>query len=246
MSDLEPSAENHPRYRRESGPSTARRGRRATHRQRLARDRCRPVRRRARRGAGLPARAVAAAVARLGRRHGRGAGAPTAYVAQALLAAVAGLSGAGAVVRLAPAWTEPLVLWQALVGRPSSGKSPALAPVRALLATLQEELDGDATGREAPRPPGRRRRRNARRRAGRRAARRDPVARRAVRPPRLPRRRCRQGSVTLAGGLAGGSGRAARRAPGLAARTMPDERADLDPARPAHRDAGQGRPAQKR
>ena len=76
-----------------------------------------------------------------------GAGAPSAYVAQALLAAVAGLSGAGAVVRLAPAWTEPLVLWQALVGRPSSGKSPALAPVRALLATLQEEFGGgDAAG----------------------------------------------------------------------------------------------------
>jgi hypothetical protein len=76
-----------------------------------------------------------------------GAGAPSAYVAQALLTAVAGLSGAGVVVRLAPAWTEPLVLWQALVGRPSSGKSPALAPVRALLATLQEELGGgDAAG----------------------------------------------------------------------------------------------------
>ena len=76
-----------------------------------------------------------------------GAGAPSAYVAQALLVAVAGLSGAGAVVRIAPAWTEPLVLWQALVGRPSSGKSPALAPVRALLATLQEELGaGDAAG----------------------------------------------------------------------------------------------------
>jgi len=79
-----------------------------------------------------------------------GAGAPSAYVAQALLAAVAGLSGAGAVVRLAPAWTEPLVLWQALVGRPSSGKSPALAPVRALLATLQEELGaGDAAGKKS-------------------------------------------------------------------------------------------------
>jgi hypothetical protein len=79
-----------------------------------------------------------------------GAGAPNAYVAQALLAAVAGLTGAGAVVRLAPAWTEPLVLWQALVGRPSSGKSPALAPVRALLATLQEELGKGAAAGEKP------------------------------------------------------------------------------------------------
>jgi hypothetical protein len=78
-----------------------------------------------------------------------GAGAPVAYVAQALLAAVAGLCGAGAIVRIAPAWTEPLVLWQALVGRPSSGKSPALAPVRALLATLHEELGGgDANGKK--------------------------------------------------------------------------------------------------
>jgi Protein of unknown function (DUF3987) len=68
----------------------------------------------------------------------------------ALLAAVAGLCGAGAVVRLAPAWTEPLVLWQALVGRPSSGKSPALAPVRALLATLQEELAKGAAEGEKP------------------------------------------------------------------------------------------------
>jgi hypothetical protein len=76
-----------------------------------------------------------------------GAGAPSAYVAQALLAAVAGLSGAGVVVRLAPAWTEPLVLWQALIGRPSSGKSPALAPVRALLAALEKEFGGgDAAG----------------------------------------------------------------------------------------------------
>ena len=79
-----------------------------------------------------------------------GAGAPSAYVAQALLAAVAGLCGAGAVVRLAPAWTEPLVLWQALVGRPSSGKSPALAPVRVLLATLQEELAKGAAEGEKP------------------------------------------------------------------------------------------------
>lgn len=76
-----------------------------------------------------------------------GAGAPSAYVAHALLAAVAGLCGAGAVVRLAPAWSEPLVLWQALVGRASSGKSPALAPVRALLAALEKDLrPGDASG----------------------------------------------------------------------------------------------------
>src|SRR6266853_5011946 len=70
----------------------------------------------------------------------RSAGAPVDYVAQALLAVVAGLCGAGALVRVTPGWSEPLVLWQALVGRPSSGKSPALAALRALLGSLEDEL----------------------------------------------------------------------------------------------------------
>ena len=67
------------------------------------------------------------------------AGAPVDYVALSLLAAVAGLGGAGAVVRIGPRWAEPLVLWQALVGPASSGKSPAMASVRALLATIEAE-----------------------------------------------------------------------------------------------------------
>ena len=36
-------------------------------------------------------------------------------------------------VRVTPAWDEPLVLWQAVVGEPSTGKSAALAPMRRLL-----------------------------------------------------------------------------------------------------------------
>ena len=73
-------------------------------------------------------------------------GAPADYVAQSLFAAVAGLCGAGVVVRLGPRWDEPLVLWQALVGPPSSGKSPAMAPMRELLAALDAERDDDAKG----------------------------------------------------------------------------------------------------
>ena len=38
-----------------------------------------------------------------------------------MLAALAGLCGAGATVRITPVWSEPLVLWQAVVGV-SSGK----------------------------------------------------------------------------------------------------------------------------
>src|SRR5690349_15208229 len=46
-------------------------------------------------------------------------GAPVDYVALSVLAAVSGLCGAGASVRVGPRWAEPLVLWQALVGAPS-------------------------------------------------------------------------------------------------------------------------------
>jgi hypothetical protein len=69
----------------------------------------------------------------------RSAGAPVDYVAQALLGAVAGLCGAGTLVRITPAWSEPLVLWQVLIGRASSGKSPALASMRALIGLLERE-----------------------------------------------------------------------------------------------------------
>ena len=69
--------------------------------------------------------------------------APVDFVAQSLLAAVAGLAGAGAVVRVGPRWSEPLVLWQALVGAPSSGKSASMTPMRELLATLAREAAGD-------------------------------------------------------------------------------------------------------
>src|SRR4029453_8574163 len=49
-------------------------------------------------------------------------GAPADYVAQSLFAAVAGICGAGVVVRLGSRWDEPLVLWQVLVGPPARRK----------------------------------------------------------------------------------------------------------------------------
>jgi hypothetical protein len=76
------------------------------------------------------------------------AGTPADYVAQGLLAAVAAVTGAGVAVRVTQGWSEPLVLWQALVGTPSSGKSPALAAVRRLVADIEAELrDGDGERR---------------------------------------------------------------------------------------------------
>jgi hypothetical protein len=78
-------------------------------------------------------------------------GAPADYVAQSLLAAVAGLCGAGVSVCVSPAWSEPLVLWQMLVGGPSSGKSAALAPVRRLLAAIEQEFQDGAAAEGRPR-----------------------------------------------------------------------------------------------
>jgi Protein of unknown function (DUF3987) len=78
--------------------------------------------------------------------------APVDYVAQTVLAALAGLCGAGVVVRITPAWCEPLVLWQAMVGEPSTGKSSALAPMRRLLGSIEEErrvLDDERRERHA-------------------------------------------------------------------------------------------------
>ena len=86
------------------------------------------------------------------RRHRRRAGAPADYVAQSVLAAVSGLGGAGASVRIGPRWDEPLVLWQALVG-----------------AAVQRQVAGDGAGAraagDARRGAGEGRRRDARARA---------------------------------------------------------------------------------
>ena len=70
----------------------------------------------------------------------QGAGAPSDYVAMALLGGIGGVVGCGAVVRATPAWSEPIVLWLAAVGKPSSGKSPAFGAVRRLLASIEAEL----------------------------------------------------------------------------------------------------------
>lgn len=69
------------------------------------------------------------------------------YLAHCLLGGVASVAGAGIRIAVASHWREPLLLWQALVGGPSSGKSAAFARVRALLAAVQrgDEASGDRT-----------------------------------------------------------------------------------------------------
>ena len=73
-----------------------------------------------------------------------GAGAPVDYVALALLACVAGVTGCAVKVQATSSWSELLILWLALVGAPSTGKSPALDAVRQLLDALEREAkEGD-------------------------------------------------------------------------------------------------------
>jgi hypothetical protein len=78
------------------------------------------------------------------------AAAPADYVAQSVLAAVAAVCGAGVQVEVTPAWFEPIILWQALVGEPSAGKSAGLAPMRRLLWSLESERTVAEEGRNAP------------------------------------------------------------------------------------------------
>jgi hypothetical protein len=73
-------------------------------------------------------------------------GAPVDYIAQALLAAVAGVCGSGVVARLTDSWDEPLILWQVLVGGPSNGKTPALATLRRALAAVEKTTERDGRG----------------------------------------------------------------------------------------------------
>jgi hypothetical protein len=69
----------------------------------------------------------------------RSADVPVDYVAQSLLATVAGVAGTRVSVLFASGWLEPLHLWLAAVGAPSSGKSPALGLARRLLNSLEKE-----------------------------------------------------------------------------------------------------------
>jgi hypothetical protein len=75
-----------------------------------------------------------------------GAGAPVDYVVQALLASVAGVCGAGVVAQITDSWSEPMILWQALVGGPSNGKTPALEALRRALAGAERMMARDGRG----------------------------------------------------------------------------------------------------
>ncbi|MDE2344700.1 MAG: DUF3987 domain-containing protein [Betaproteobacteria bacterium] len=72
-----------------------------------------------------------------------GAGAPFAFVACALLAATGAVIGNSRWASPWHPWKEPPALNMALIGKPSSGKSPALDQVVGLLTRLETEANQD-------------------------------------------------------------------------------------------------------
>lgn len=70
-------------------------------------------------------------------------GCPADFIACSLLAATAGLIGNHVSGSPREGWEEPTILWMALVGNPSSGKSPARDGVMDLLQVLQAEIQED-------------------------------------------------------------------------------------------------------
>lgn len=67
----------------------------------------------------------------------KGAGAPVDYVAAMLIAAVGATLCKKCRVHISDDWIVPLVIWCAIVGPPSSGKTPATKPIRRALYAMQ-------------------------------------------------------------------------------------------------------------
>jgi hypothetical protein len=67
----------------------------------------------------------------------KGVNVPPDYPTAMLLAAVGALVGKSYQVQITTSWCEPLTLWSVIVGPPSSGKTPALRPIRSALMRLQ-------------------------------------------------------------------------------------------------------------
>lgn len=73
----------------------------------------------------------------------RPAGAPPDYVALALLTAAGALLANGRRIEAWDGWVEPPLLFGAVIGRPSTNKSPAIGVVRDLMARIEAEQNAD-------------------------------------------------------------------------------------------------------
>lgn len=71
------------------------------------------------------------------------ASAPVDYTVFGMLAHVGALIGNSLAVSPWEGWEEPPILWVALVGLPSSGKTPSQAPIDWAINTVEKELQAD-------------------------------------------------------------------------------------------------------
>ena len=63
--------------------------------------------------------------------------APPDYVVASVLTGAASLIGSARRISLWEGWSEPAILWSAIVGNPSAGKSPAMDPVLSALSAIE-------------------------------------------------------------------------------------------------------------
>jgi hypothetical protein len=75
--------------------------------------------------------------------------APVDYVALGLLVVTAGMIGPKRRVSPWDGWDEPSILWGALVGEPSSLKSPPIDPMRDAVRAIEVGINADWAGRQA-------------------------------------------------------------------------------------------------
>jgi len=69
--------------------------------------------------------------------------APVDYVAASVLTGAASLIGSARRISLWDGWSEPAILWSAIVGNPSAGKSPAMDPVLSALSAIEGDSLSD-------------------------------------------------------------------------------------------------------
>lgn len=69
--------------------------------------------------------------------------APVDYVAFSLLASAAGVVGLSRSISTQTDWVQHCAIWLGIVGDPSSGKSPAIKPIRDILNTIEKERKPD-------------------------------------------------------------------------------------------------------
>ena len=75
---------------------------------------------------------------------------PRDYVAAALICAVSGWVNNARCIMPTPDWIEAVHLWFALIGAPSTGKTPALGPIKAAERLHALELGADDHGAPTP------------------------------------------------------------------------------------------------